>query len=303
MLDQNQIPEKRDALSSYSEDDIVLSVPSLAKTYDPRQVLRDIIAKDHAALPSYSEDDIVLSVRGLAKAYGSRQVLRDITLDVHKGEFVVILGPSGTGKSTLFRCITRLAEPDEGEIFYNQTRVNDLNHSQLVDLRRSIGFVFQQFNLIHRFSAIDNVLAGRLGHTSMWRTMFRQFTIADRQLALECLDSVDMLEHAYKRVDGLSGGQQQRVAIARTLAQESHVIIADEPIASLDPESAKTVLGILRTVAKDRDIPVLCCLHQVDLATQVADRIVGFRDGNVVVDCPSSQFSAEDHARIYGQEC
>lgn len=259
------------------------------------------VVEDGDAL-SCPEGDIVLSVRGLAKAYGQREVLRNISLDVRKGEFVVILGPSGTGKSTLFRCITRLAEPDGGEIVYEQIRVNDLGRAQLVTLRRSIGFVFQQFNLIRRLSAMDNVLAGRLGYTPLWRTLLRRFTAADRQLALECLDSVGMLENAYKRVDGLSGGQQQRVAIARTLAQESHVIIADEPIASLDPESAKTVLSILRTVAKERNIPVLCSLHQVEQAIQVADRIIGFHNGAIVVDCPANRFTADDHARIYGQE-
>lgn len=246
------------------------------------------------------EGDPVLSVRGLAKAYGGRQVLRDISLDVRKGEFVVVLGPSGTGKSTLFRCITRLAEPDCGEIYFERQRVNDLAPKQLVILRRSFGFVFQQFNLIRRLSAMDNVLAGRLGYVPLWRALARRFTQNDRQLAMECLDSVGMLEHSYKRVDGLSGGQQQRVAIARTLAQKSHVIIADEPIASLDPESAKTVLSILRNVAKRRAIPVLCSLHQVELATQVADRIIGFRDGVIVVDTTATQFSDKDHKAIYG---
>jgi len=244
----------------------------------------------------------VLSVRNLAKSYGDHAVLRDVSFDVAKGEFVVILGPSGTGKSTLFRCITRLAEPDQGEVLYEQTDVNSLTKKQLEELRRSIGFVFQQFNLVRRLSAIDNVLAGRLGYVPMWRVMLRKFTKQDRQLALECLDAVHMLAHTYKRVDSLSGGQQQRVAIARTLAQESHVIIADEPIASLDPESAKKVLKILHDVAKERNIPVLCSLHHVELALQVADRIIGFRNGKVVVDCETRRFTEQDHATIYAHD-
>lgn len=247
----------------------------------------------------YSEQEVLLSIRSLAKAYGSRKVLRGISLDVHKGEVVVILGPSGTGKSTLFRCITRLTEPDSGEVHFDRVCINNLNMGELTDLRRRIGFIFQQFNLIRRLSAVDNVLAGRLGHTSMWRALSRKFITADRQLALACLDSVGMLEHAYQRIDGLSGGQQQRVAIARSLAQESHMLIADEPIASLDPESSKTVLSILQRIAKERNIPVLCCLHQVEQAIHVADRIIGFRNGIVVVDCPSKEFTSIEHSKIY----
>lgn len=250
---------------------------------------------------SAENNETVLSVRDLHKAYGVRQVLRGVSFDLHKGEFVIVLGPSGTGKSTLFRCITRLAEPDKGAVYYENTLVNELSQSQLEALRRRIGFIFQQFNLVRRLSSIDNVLAGRLGYAPLWRVLLRRFTQSDRQMAMECLDAVHMLEHTYKRVDGLSGGQQQRVAIARALVQNSLIIIADEPIASLDPESAKKVLGILRDVAKERNIPVLCSLHQVELASQVADRIVGFRDGKVVVDCPASEFSAEDHATIYGR--
>jgi phosphonate transport system ATP-binding protein len=245
---------------------------------------------------------VFLSVRGLSKSYGDHAVLRDVSLDVRGGEFVVVLGPSGTGKSTLFRCMTRLAEPDAGEVLFEGTAMGDLNQTQLARLRRGIGFIFQQFNLVRRLSAIDNVLAGRLGHVPLWRVLSRRFAPADRRRALECLDAVGTLEHAYKRVDGLSGGQQQRVAIARALAQESHVIIADEPIASLDPETAKTVLGILRRVTKDRGIPVLCSLHQVELALRVADRIVGFKGGRIVVDCPADQFTEEDHMRIYGRD-
>lgn len=302
MLSENCHEQSFNTITPRSTDNSKITARSLPVADGLRPSFSDA-CQAHSTMAPFPEQDIVLSVRGLAKSYGSRQVLRNISLDVQRGEFVVILGPSGTGKSTLFRCVTRLAEPDAGEVYYEQTRVNDLNHRQLIELRRSIGFVFQQFNLVRRLSAIDNVLAGRLGYTPLWRAMLRRFTEADRQLALECLDSVDMLEHVYKRVDGLSGGQQQRVAIARTLAQESHVIIADEPIASLDPESAKTVLGILHSVAKERNIPVLCCLHQVEMALQVADRIVGFRDGTVVVDCPASQFSGEDHTRIYGLAC
>lgn len=260
------------------------------------------LALKNGSLPAYPDSNVVLSIRNLSKSFGTRTVLRSISLDVRQGEFVAILGPSGTGKSTMFRCITRLTEPDHGTVRYENNQLNKLSQSQLVSLRRSIGFVFQQFNLVKRMSAIDNVLAGRLGYTSFWRVMARRFSAEDRQIALECLDSVGILEHAYKRVDGLSGGQQQRVAIARALAQDSHIIIADEPIASLDPESSKAILNILRSVAKDRGIPVVCCLHQVELALQAADRVIGIYGGRVVVDSPADQYSSTDHVQIYGRE-
>lgn len=258
----------------------------------------DLVPHAVAASPAH----VVLSVRGLSKAYGEHKVLDGIDLDLHQGEFVVILGPSGTGKSTLFRCITRLAEPDSGTITYAGLDVTRLKAGALVAMRRSCGFVFQQFNLVRRLSALDNVLAGRLGHVPFWRVLLRRFSVQDRQLALASLDAVGMLEHAYKRVDGLSGGQQQRVAIARTLAQQSQLIIADEPIASLDPESARNVLGHLRQVAKQKNIPVLCSLHQVEQALAVADRIVGFRGGKIVVNCAAQAFTKEDSARIYGTQ-
>ncbi|WP_244432118.1 phosphonate ABC transporter ATP-binding protein [Rhodopseudomonas sp. B29] len=241
-------------------------------------------------------------MRGLKKSYGEHRVLNGIDLDLRRGEFVVVLGPSGTGKSTLFRCITRLTEPDEGAITFDGLDVTALKTDGLVAMRRRCGFVFQQFNLVRRLSAIDNVLAGRLGHVSLWRAMLGAFSRQDRQLALASLDAVGMLDHAYKRVDGLSGGQQQRVAIARTLAQQSQLVIADEPIASLDPESARTVLGILRKVAKEKQISVLCSLHQVEQALAVGDRIVGFRNGRIVVDCPAQRFTDDDSARIYGPQ-
>ncbi|KPF95658.1 hypothetical protein IP86_18390 [Rhodopseudomonas sp. AAP120] len=249
-----------------------------------------------------TEQPIMLAIRNLKKAYGEHRVLDGIDLDLRQGEFVVILGPSGTGKSTLFRCITRLAEPDAGTISFDGRDVTGLKSDALVAMRRRCGFVFQQFNLVRRLSAIDNVLAGRLGYVSLWRAMLGAFSTQDRQLALASLDAVGMLDHAYRRVDGLSGGQQQRVAIARTLAQQSHLIIADEPIASLDPESARTVLGILRKVAKENGISVLCSLHQVEQALAVGDRIVGFRNGRIVVDCRSRDFTDEDCVRIYGSE-
>jgi phosphonate transport system ATP-binding protein len=165
--------------------------------------------------------------------------------------------------------------------------------------RSEVGLIFQQFNLIRRLSALDNVLVGRLGEVPTWRVMLRRFPQRDRQLALAALDRVGMLPYALQRADSLSGGQQQRVAIARALAQQSRFVLADEPVASLDPESAKSVLSILRDIARERMIAVLVSLHQVDFAIQFADRVIGLRAGRMIADRPAAAFAEADHRMIF----
>ena len=179
-----------------------------------------------------------IHVAGLGKRYDGKQVLREIGFTVTSGEVVALLGPSGAGKTTLFRCLARLVEPDEGEINLLGRSVREMRARDLRIARREIGLVFQQHNLIRRRSALDNVLAGRLAHVALWRVVARRFEQTDRQRAFAALDRVDLLDFADRRADRLSGGQQQRVAIARVLAQESRVILADEPVASLDPATA-----------------------------------------------------------------
>ena len=174
-----------------------------------------------------------------------------------------------------------------------------LGGRQLSMARSEVGLIFQQFNLIRRLSALDNVLAGRLGEVSTWRVMLRRFPPQDRQLALAALDRVGMLPYALQRADSLSGGQQQRVAIARALAQQSRFVLADEPVASLDPESAKSVLSILRDIARERMIAVLVSLHQVELAIQFADRVIGLRAGRMIADRPAAAFAQSDHRMIF----
>lgn len=215
-----------------------------------------------------------LRITGLTKQYGEHVVLRDFSLTVMPGEFVVLLGPSGAGKSTLFRCICRLTEIDDGEIHLGDTPLHLLKGGALRRARRRIGVIFQQFNLIRRTSALDNVLTGRLGHVLGWRALLRHFSHADRRLALSCLDRVGLRQQAHLRADRLSGGQQQRAAIARALAQDSRVILADEPIASLDPDNAVNVLSLLKELARERGIAILCSLHQVELARRHGDRII-----------------------------
>lgn len=217
-------------------------------------------------------------------------MLGEIGFSVTAGEVVALLGPSGAGKTTLFRCLTRLIEADAGEIRLLGRSIRGMRSGELRLARRNIGLVFQQHNLIRRRSALDNVLAGRLGHVSLWRVMAGRFERADRQRAFAALDRVDLLDFADRRADRLSSGQQQRVAIARVLAQESSVILADEPVASLDPAAAVSVLSLLRDIAHEDGITVLCSLHQVDLVPGFADRVLGLCAGRLVADSPIDKF-------------
>jgi phosphonate transport system ATP-binding protein len=243
--------------------------------------------------------DPAIRIIGLRKRFGDRIVLDDVSFDVAAGEVVAILGASGAGKTTLFRCLTRLAPSDDGQIFFGGQAVQLLDGRHLSRVRREVGLIFQQFNLIRRLNALDNVLAGRLNDVPTWRVIARRFPRLDRQLALAALDRVGMLSYALQRADSLSGGQQQRVAIARALAQQSRFVLADEPVASLDPETAKSVLSILRDIARERMITVLVSLHQVEFATQFADRIIGLRTGRVISDRPATQFDHTDHRLIF----
>jgi len=240
-----------------------------------------------------------LELVGVSKFYGSTAALRDVSLRIDPGEVVALLGPSGAGKSTLFRCISRLAEADGGKVLITGQDIGALDRRALREQRQSIGLIFQQFNLVGRLTALANVLAGRLGHTATWRVVSRRFKHEDRQIALAALDHVRLLERAYQRADSLSGGQQQRVAIARVLAQQSRIVLADEPVASLDPASAENVLEVLRDIARERGIAVLCSLHQTDLARRHADRIVAVRAGRVVLDAPAKSVGLADIDAIY----
>jgi phosphonate transport system ATP-binding protein len=241
----------------------------------------------------------VIRIVGLKKRFGEQVVLDGVSFAVAAGEVVAILGASGAGKTTLFRCLTRLARSDDGEIYLGEHAMQALDGHELSMARREVGLIFQQFNLIRRLSALDNVLAGRLGGVSTWRVTLRRFPSRDRQLALAALDRVGMLPYALRRADSLSGGQQQRVAIARALAQQSRFVFADEPVASLDPESAKSVLSILRDIARERMIAVLVSLHQVDFALQFADRVIGLRGGRMITDQPAATFGEADRQLIF----
>ena len=241
-----------------------------------------------------------LLIETVTKRYGTTLALDDVSFVVDPGEFVALLGPSGAGKSTLFRCVTRLVAPDTGVVRVLGRDMSALGGQELRLARRDVGLIFQQFNLIGRLSAMDNVLAGRMGHAPTLRVMLRQFTRADRQLALAALDRVGLLERAGQRADSLSGGQQQRVAIARVLAQQARLLLADEPVSSLDPQSAENVLGILRNIARETGIAVVCALHQVDLARRYADRVVALRGGRKLLDVSVNAFDQNAFQELYG---
>lgn len=251
---------------------------------------------------SNAQSHAVLQVNGLSKRFGTTVALDGVSFTVAPGEFVAVLGSSGAGKSTLFRCITQLARADGGSVRLDGKVVSNLSGGQLMRARLGIGLIFQQFNLIGRMSALDNALVGRIGHAPTWRVMIRRFTAQDRAFALDALDQVGLLERAYQRADSLSGGQQQRVAIARVMVQRCRIILADEPVASLDPVTSDSVIQTLRDIARERGIGVLCSLHQTDLALRFADRIIAMRAGRIMINAAPSAIDAQALRMLYLQD-
>jgi phosphonate transport system ATP-binding protein len=237
----------------------------------------------------------VLHVQDLSKAFGERKVISRINFSLAPREIVAVLGPSGAGKTTLFRCFAGLLHPDEGRVWFDGVDTARLSSKG----RRLMAMVFQDYNLVRRLTAFENVLAGRLGHVAPWRGIARRFQRADKLKAFECLERVGMLDHAHDRADRLSGGQQQRVAIARALAQEPRLIVADEPVSSLDPSSAAGVLQLLRNIARSDGVAVICSLHQVGYARTFADRIIGLAAGRIIIDAQTNRLSDKDYHALY----
>ncbi len=263
--------------------------------------------------------DLMIDVQGLRKAYGDGDlILKDVSVSFAPGEFVAILGLSGAGKSTFLRCLNRLIEPTGGRIMVPRAVLEasgthggasaepiDLAKASPRELRlwrRRVGMIFQQFNLVKRMSVLDNVLSGTLGEANVLASVFRSFPRAERERALHNLDRVGLLDQAYQRADTLSGGQQQRVAIARALMQRPKVILADEPVASLDPKLSVQVLDTLKRVAEEDGITVLVSLHVLDLAKTYGDRIIGFQGGRIVFDGKPEALSDEEVERVYFRE-
>lgn len=239
----------------------------------------------------------ILEIKDLHQSYGPTPVLRAVSLKIEQGEFVGIIGLSGSGKSTLLRCINRLIDASSGAIMVPRSMVGGDSNNGRADvlklarpelrlLRRKIGMVFQQFNIAKRLSVIENVLSGGLGYQPALRSTLRIFSAEEQRQALTNLKRVGLLDHAYKRADELSGGEQQRVAIARTLMQQPAIILADEPVSSLDPKLSRVVLDILKRVCKEDGITALVSLHTLELTREYADRVIGLKQGQVFFDGP-----------------
>lgn len=227
----------------------------------------------------------MIDIRNLCKTFtGETAVLavNDVTFSLQQGEFVTLLGPSGAGKSTLLRCINGLTKADSGTVTVNGQSVTDL--AQLRAIRQKTGMIFQNFGLVNRLSVLHNVLCGRLSYNGTLRSCLRIFPKRDLELALHCLERVGLSDKIYSRADQLSGGQRQRVGIARALAQEPDIILADEPVSSLDPSASRNILEILRDVNAKDGITILVSLHNVHLAREFGERIIGMREGRVIFD-------------------
>ena len=229
--------------------------------------------------------------------------LKNVSLEIEQGEFVAIIGLSGAGKSTLIRTINRVHDITEGTLTVDGVNVNDLKGKSLRQFRRNIGMIFQSFNLITRTTVLNNVLTSNIPDLSFWRVLLGAYPKEQKVIALEALDKVGILDKAYTRCDQLSGGQQQRVALARTLAQQPKIMLADEPVAALDPVTARQVMDDFKRINKEMNISVLINIHHVDLALEYCDRVIGIRAGEVVYDGPSKEVTQEVLDQIYcGQE-
>ncbi len=245
----------------------------------------------------------ILQLKGITKTYPSgTRALSGISLDIQRGEFVVLIGLSGSGKSTLLRCINRLVDPTTGSVLFDGVDVTRARGAELRRIRRRIGMIFQQFNLVRRASVFGNVLAGRLGSRPLWRTIALRPTREDVTLAFENLERVGIVDKAYARADALSGGQQQRVGIARALMQRPDLMLADEPVASLDPATSHSVMKYLEEINKKDGITVICSLHFLSLARRYGTRVVALKDGKVAFDGKPAEIDERRFKEIYGQD-
>jgi len=244
----------------------------------------------------------MLRTEALTKRYGDVTAVDDVTLEVPKGQMVGIIGRSGAGKSTLLRMLNRLSEPSAGRVVFENQEVTALTGAALRSWRAHCAMIFQQFNLVGRLDVLTNVLLGRLNGHGFMASMTASFTRAERADAIRALDRLDMAHTALQRADTLSGGQQQRVAIARALMQNPNILLADEPIASLDPRSASIVMDALRRINREDGLTVVCNLHTLDTARTYCDRVVGMMQGRVVFDGSPLQLDEATVRRIYGVE-
>jgi phosphonate transport system ATP-binding protein len=244
----------------------------------------------------------LLEVSNLSKSYKDVKALTNVCLSVKRGELVCVIGASGSGKSTLLRCINRMIEPSCGSVVFDDKEVTSMKKYKLRKLRRRIGMIFQHYNLVGRLSVFENVLHGRLGYKSTFDGMLGIYSSKEKENAAKVIGRLGLDDQIYKRCDALSGGQKQRVGIARALVQEPKMILCDEPIASLDPRSAKIIMDYLRDISQSMDITVLVNLHQVDVAVKYAHRIFGLNEGTIVFEGKPQELSKKQVYRIYGTE-
>ncbi len=239
----------------------------------------------------------MLEIRNLKKTFnGGTEALRGVNLKVNKGEFISILGPSGSGKTTLLRSINGLEKIESGNILFDEQKINE---DYLSEVQKKTGMIFQEFNLVNNLSAINNVLTGLLNSSSKFLSMFYLFSREQKLKALKALETVGLLNKAYNRADELSGGQRQRVGIARAIIKRPTLLLADEPVASLDPKAADLIMSLLKKINKDFKITVICNLHQVGLASKYSDRIVGLLDGEILFNEQAKKLDKTSIKEIY----
>jgi phosphonate transport system ATP-binding protein len=242
----------------------------------------------------------LLEINQIKKTYGTGEVaLKGVDVSVDAQEVVALLGLSGSGKSTLLRCVNRLVEPDSGTVVLDGVDITSLGKSSLRKARRTMGMIFQEFNLIDRLTVLENVLSGTLGVTSSLRGIFRAFQGDDIQRAIELCERVGIIDHIRKRADQLSGGQRQRVGIARALMQQPKILLVDEPTSSLDPKIGREVMDLLKSITKEAHIPMLVSVHDIFLAKNYSDRIVGLQGGEKIFDQPTASVEADALDKIY----
>ena len=248
-----------------------------------------------------SKSEYPLVIHNLHKEYvKGKTVLKDINLTIYNQSTTAIIGPSGTGKSTLLRCINRLIEPTSGSIKLNGIELCSLKGKDLRDMRRRIGMVFQEFNLVERLSVMENVLCGRLGYMSSFKAWLRKFSKEDINRAYDLLEMVGLLDFARVRADELSGGQRQRVGIARAVMQQPEILLADEPTSSLDPKTSVEIMELLSEVASINKFPILINIHDVNLGQRFADRVIGMSKGNIIFDGKPEELNNDHLKNIYG---
>ncbi|RME43784.1 MAG: phosphonate ABC transporter ATP-binding protein [Caldilineae bacterium] len=245
----------------------------------------------------------MLEIKNITKIYDNTVLALDnVSFDVPDGQFLAVVGLSGSGKSTLLRCINRLIEPTSGQILWDGVDITAASPEELRRIRRRIGMIFQHFNLVLRSPVITNVLSGRLGYTNPAWSLINRFSRDDVEMALKQLERVGIRDKAYVRADELSGGQQQRVGIARALMQNPKIMLADEPVASLDPVLAHSIMQYLEQLNKEDGITVICSLHFLDLVQRYADRVVALKDGKLVFDGLPEEIDDRRFKEIYGEE-